>query len=45
MVDTMINYASTGTTPSSSVLTAKDVTKITEKFFKVIDGIIAAFQN
>lgn len=31
----MIEYASSGTSTNSSVLTAKDVTKITEKFFKV----------
>ena len=35
-VDAMLRYANSGETTGSSILTTKDVTKITEKIFKVL---------
>nr|CAG4650853.1 EOG090X03QA [Simocephalus serrulatus]SVE94149.1 EOG090X03QA [Simocephalus serrulatus] len=42
-VDTMISYSNTGETINSSLLTTKDVTKITDKIFKGLKGVENVF--
>nr|CAH0100089.1 unnamed protein product [Daphnia galeata] len=42
-VDDMLRYSNTGETVGSSILTTKDVTKITEKIFKGLKGVENVF--
>nr|CAG4649208.1 EOG090X03QA [Scapholeberis mucronata]SVE93528.1 EOG090X03QA [Scapholeberis mucronata] len=42
-VDNMVKYANTGETINSSILTSKDMTKITEKIFKGLKGVENVF--